>query len=249
MGRLDGKVALVTGAARGQGEAEARAFAAEGARVLCGDLLDEPGAAVARDLGDRAAYRHLDVTSPSDWGSAVSEVVRRWGRLDVLINNAGVVPIGLIEDQPLAEYLSAIQVNLVGCWLGIKAVIPVMKAARDGVIVNVSSTAGFVGSPGLGAYVSSKFGVRGLTKVAALELGPYNIRVNSVHPAGIDTPMTRVPGADLQALFGRFPLGRPGHVDEVARLMVYLAADATYSTGSEFVIDGGQLAGESFDPR
>jgi 3alpha(or 20beta)-hydroxysteroid dehydrogenase len=246
MGRLDGKVAIISGAARGQGAAEARAFAGEGASVLIGDVLDELGRDLAGELGTKAIYQHLDVTSPHDWHNAVERVLDRWDRIDVLVNNAGVVTIGTIEDQPDHDFRRALDVNLVGCWYGMKAVIPAMKAARDGVIINVSSTSGMEGTAGLGAYTASKFAVRGLTKVAALELGPYNIRVNSVHPAGIDTPMTNVPGVDVQALFGAFPLRRPGHVDEVARLMLYLAADATYSTGSEFVIDGGHLAGDPF---
>jgi 3alpha(or 20beta)-hydroxysteroid dehydrogenase len=253
MGRLDGKVALVTGAARGQGEAEAREFVAEGAKVVLGDVLDEIGGKVADQLGDDAAYCHLDVSDPEQWRAAVDTAVSSFGKLDVLISNAGILRLGMIEDQPLDDYLAVINVNQVGCWLGMQAVVPAMKAAGGGAIVNTSSTSGFVGTMGLSAYTASKFAVRGMTKCAAMELGPYNIRVNSVHPGGIDTEMVAGPefaSVDKDLVYGSLPVPRIGQPEEVAKLMVFLASDdASYSTGAEFLIDGGMLAGPVMPAR
>ena len=174
--------------------------------------------------------------------------MEQYGRLDILINNAGIARIKLIEESSLEDYLEVIRINQVGVWLGIQAAIPALRAAGGGCIINTSSIAGLLGSVGLGAYVSSKFAVRGMTKVAAQELGRYNIRVNSVHPGPIDTPMirdpqlaTREPGdTSFEA-----PIPRVGTTEEVAAMMLFIAADATYSTGSEFVIDGGMTAGWS----
>jgi 3alpha(or 20beta)-hydroxysteroid dehydrogenase len=246
MGRLDGKVAIITGAARGQGEAEARMFVSEGARVLLSDVLDDLGEKVAMDLGEAGVYLHLDVTSPDDWERAVGAARSRFGKLDILINNAGVFRSGLIESQSLEDYLAVVNVNQVGCWLGMKAVIPSLKSNGGGVIINTSSVGGFIGAAGCSAYVSSKFAVRGMTKCAAAELANHNIRVNSVHPARIDTPMVN---SELQQTTGgtevvlaRQLIRRIGQPEEVAALMVFLASDATFSTGSEFMIDGGQLA-------
>src|SRR5207253_249936 len=181
----EGRVALISGAARGQGEAEARAFVAEGAKVVLGDVLDDLGKQVADDLGDAAVYVHLDVTKQHDWEEAVRVGTSTFGKLDVLINNAGILRTGTIEDMSLDEYMAVINVNQVGCWLGMKAAIPALKAAGGGAIVNTSSTSGFVGMGGLTAYTASKFAVRGMTKCAAMELGHVGIRVNSVHPGGI----------------------------------------------------------------
>jgi 3alpha(or 20beta)-hydroxysteroid dehydrogenase len=247
MGKLDGKVAIISGAARGQGEAEARAFVSEGARVVLGDVLDAEGEEVARSLGDAATYVHLDVTQPSDWDRAVKTALSEHGQLDVLINNAGILRLGLIESQPLDEYLAVVNVNQVGCFLGMQAAIPALKANGGGSIVNTSSTSGFVGVPGLAAYTASKFAVRGMTKVAAMELGHDNIRVNSVHPGGIDTAMVaqdEFTDVDSDAIYGAQPIPRVGQPHEVAKLMVFLASDdSSYSTGSEFVCDGGLMAG------
>ncbi len=246
MGKLDGRVALISGAARGQGEAEAREFVAEGAQVVLGDVLDDLGAKVATDLGDAAVYVHLDVTSPELWKAAVDTAVSRFGRLDILVNNAGILKVGMIESQPLEDYMAVINVNQVGCWLGMQAAIPALKASGGGVIINTSSTSGLVGTVGLSAYTASKFAVRGMTKVAALELGHDNIRVNSVHPGGIDTEMVRGPefaNVDSDAVYGAQPIPRIGQPIEVAKLMVFLASDATFCTGAEFVIDGGFTAG------
>ncbi len=253
MGKLDGQVALISGAARGQGEAQARLFAREGAAVALGDVLEEDGQRVAEsinDSGGQAMFQKLDVTEVSSWQSMVEETVAQFGRLDIVVNNAGIARVKLIEESSLEEYLEVIRINQVGVWLGMQAAIPALKDAGGGCIINTSSTAGLEGYSGLGAYVSSKFAVRGMTKVAALELGRYNIRVNSVHPGPIDTPMIRDPqirrSADGDFEMSRSsPIPRVGHVDEVAKMMLFIAADATYSTGSEFVIDGGVTAGSS----
>lgn len=247
MGKLDGKVAIVSGAARGQGEAEARAFVAEGARVVLGDVLDAEGEQVAAGLGAAATYVHLDVTQPTDWERVVKTALSEYGKLDVLVNNAGILRLGFIESQPLDEYLAVVNVNQVGCFLGMQAVIPALKANGGGSIVNTSSTSGFIGVAGLAAYTASKFAVRGMTKVAAMELGHDNIRVNSVHPGGIDTAMVALDefdDVDSNAFYGAQPIPRVGRPDEVAKLMVFLASDdSSYSTGSEFVCDGGIMAG------
>jgi 3alpha(or 20beta)-hydroxysteroid dehydrogenase len=253
MGRLDGRVALITGAARGQGEAEAREFVAEGAKVVVGDVLDDLAAKVAADLGDDAISCHLDVTDPDEWRAAVDLAVSTFGRLDVLVNNAGILRLGMLENMPLEEYLAVINVNQVGCWLGMQAAVPALKAAGGGAIVNTSSTSGFVGTMGLSAYTASKFAVRGMTKCAAMELGPYNIRVNSVHPGGIDTEMVAGPefaAVDKELVYGSLPVPRIGRPDEVAKLMVFLASDdASYCSGAEYLIDGGMLAGPVMPTR
>ena len=251
MGKLDGQVALISGAARGQGEAQARLFAREGAAVALGDVLEDDGQRVAEsinDTGGQAMFQKLDVTEVSSWNSMIEETVSQFGRLDIVINNAGIARVRLIEDSSLEEYLEVIRINQLGVWLGMKAAIPALKEAGGGCIINTSSTAGLEGYSGLGAYVSSKFAVRGMTKVAAIELGPYNIRVNSVHPGPIDTPMIRDPQIrrtddDDFDIASNSPIPRVGRVDEVAAMMLFIAADATYSTGAEFVIDGGVTAG------
>jgi 3alpha(or 20beta)-hydroxysteroid dehydrogenase len=255
MGKLDGKVALISGGSRGQGEAQARLFAREGAQVVLADVLDAEGELVAasiNDTGGDAVYHHLDVTEQSQWKATVDAVVEQYGRLDILINNAGIARVKMIEESSLQDYLEVIMINQVGVWLGMQAAIPALKAAGGGCIINTSSTAGLEGYPGLGAYVSSKFAVRGMTKVAAQELGQYNIRVNSVHPGPIDTPMIRDPQIRRTSdedfdVARRSPIPRVGRVDEVAAMMLFIAADATYSTGSEFVIDGGVTAGSSLN--
>jgi len=250
MNRLDGKVVLITGGSRGQGEAEARMFVAEGAKVVIADVLDDAGKALAAELGDAAMYQHLDVTQEADWAAAVAATQKHFGKLDALINNAGVLRFGSIEELTLEKYRLVIEVNQVGCWLGMKAVLPALKAAGGGAIVNTSSVAGMEGVAGGSAYAASKFAVRGMTKVAALEFGRYNIRVNSVHPGGIDTEMARPPefaGLDDSGVYKTMPLGRIGRPDEVAEMMVFLVSDqSSYSTGSEFIIDGGMLAGASY---
>jgi 3alpha(or 20beta)-hydroxysteroid dehydrogenase len=250
VGRLDGKVALISGAARGQGEAEARLFVAQGAKVVLGDILDDLGEKLALDLGDPATYVHLDVTRPEDWDAAVQTATTSFGKLDVLINNAGILRFGSIEKTTFEQYRQVIEVNQFGCFLGMKASIPALKAAGGGAIVNISSTQGLEGMAGAVAYSASKFAVRGMTKSAALELGRFGIRVNSVHPGGIDTPMLALDQVDPEnknAGYRRQPIARIGQPEEVARLVAFLASDeASYSTGSEFLVEGGMTAGLYF---
>ncbi|MEI7056679.1 glucose 1-dehydrogenase [Nocardioides sp. CCNWLW239] len=250
MGTLDDKVVIITGGARGMGAAHARHFVAEGARVVIGDLLDEDGKALADELGERAVFAHLDVTSPQDWDAVVALATATYGRLDGLVNNAGVLAFRPIADTDVEEFRRILDINLTGAWLGIKAVTDVL-ARQGGSVVNVSSINGFVGSSGLSAYTASKFAVRGLTKAAAQELGAQGIRVNSIHPGGIATPMTgRSPGqsdTDGAEAFARVPIPRWGRPEEVSPLAAYLVSDlSSYCTGSEFVVDGGALSGTIF---
>jgi 3alpha(or 20beta)-hydroxysteroid dehydrogenase len=253
MGRLDGKVALITGGARGMGKAHVRHFVAEGARVIFGDVLDDKGAAVADGLGGQSCrYVHHDVTSEVQWASAVAAAIDSYGRLDVLVNNAGVLKFASIAEMPLDDFRRILEVNAVGCWLGMKAVIEPMKAAGGGSIVNISSIEGFTGAAGLSAYSASKFAVRGMTKAAAQELGPFGIRVNSVHPGGVLTRMTLWQAAtfdrvDGDAFLQSLPIARFAEPVEISRLVAFLASDeSSYSTGSEFVADGGILSGPGY---
>lgn len=238
MGKLDGKVALITGGARGIGAEDARVLAAEGARIVVCDLLDLEGQELAAEVG--GVYHHLDVTSESEWQSVVTFAEDSFGPVDILINNAGVVGFTPLDTCELEEWNRVININLTGTFLGIKHVSDSMKRAGGGVIVNMSSTAGLIGYSQLGAYVASKWGVRGLTKSAALDLAQYKIRVVSVHPGPIETPMT----AGLDVSYSRRPIPRIGQVSEVAAMILFLVADATFSTGTEFVLDGGATIGE-----
>lgn len=251
MGRFDGAVALVSGAARGQGAAEARALVAEGASVVLGDVLDDEGEAVARELGERARYVHLDVTDEAAWRAALACCEEAFGSPTVLVNNAGIVHFGEIVDTSVDDFRRVLEVNLVGVFLGMKTVAPAIERAGGGAIVNISSSAGLTGLPGVGAYVASKWAVRGITKTAALELGPKGIRVNSVHPGGVDTPMIRDPATTplevFEAYTERLPIARLGRTDDVVALVLFLASDdASYCTGAEFVVDGGQTCGTTF---
>jgi 3alpha(or 20beta)-hydroxysteroid dehydrogenase len=253
MGRLDGKVALITGGARGMGKSHVRHFVSEGARVVLGDVLDDKGAAVADGLGGQSCrYVHHDVTSEAQWAAAVDATIAAFGRLDVLVNNAGVLKFATIADMTLADFRRILEVNTVGCWLGMKAAIGPMTAAGGGSIINISSIEGFTGAAGLSAYSASKFAVRGMTKAAARELGQFGIRVNSVHPGGVLTSMTlsaagAVDHIDPGAFVKSMPLSRFAEPVEISRLVAYLASDeSSYSTGSEFIADGGVLSGPGY---
>lgn len=249
MSDLDGKVALISGAARGQGAAEAKIFAERGAKVMLCDVLDEDGEKTAAEIGDAAAYTHLDVTDENAWLAAVAATVAKFGKLNVLVNNAGIADMNALKEMSVEQYMKTIQVNQVGVFLGMKSVASAMKDAGGGSIVNISSIAGLGGAAGGIAYCASKFAVRGMTKVAALELGPDNIRVNSIHPGGILTQMLTDAGLTSDSandLFSAAPVGRIGRPEEMATLAAYLASDdSSYSTGSEFVADGGLTAGFS----
>lgn len=245
MGRLDGKVALISGGARGIGAAIARRFLDEGAAAVVGDVLDDDGAALVAELGDRVRYVHLDVTSPSGWDAAVNEAVTAYGGLSVLVNNAGIVNFGRIDEYPHEQWSRIIDVNLTGVFNGIKAAAPALAKAGASSIINVSSIAGLRGYENLAGYTASKFGVRGLTKAAALDLGRDGIRVNSVHPGVIQTPMTEGMTFDT----GHVPLHRIGQPTEIAQLAVYLASEeSSFVTGAEFVVDGGETAGTVVPP-
>lgn len=238
--RLDGRVSIVTGAAGGLGSAFARALHAAGASVVLADLRDDDAAALAAELGDRALAAHLDVTSEESWASVVAGTLAAFGAVDVLVNNAGIANAGPIDHYPKAKWDAVIAVNLTGVFLGAQAVVPTMKAAGRGSIINISSVEGMRGGAHLHGYVASKFGVRGLTKSLAVELGPDGIRVNSVHPGFVQTPMT----ARLDPTAVPIPLGRPALPQDVAGTVVFLASDdSAYTTGTELVVDGGMIAG------
>jgi len=250
MGRLDDKVALITGAARGQGAAAARRFVAEGARVMISDVLNEDGKALAEELGEAAWYQPLDVGDEQAWSEAIAEVERVFGRLDVLVNNAGILFFSPLEQTSLADYERVIRTNQIGTFLGMRSAVPVMKRNGGGSIVNVSSVEGIAGMPMLTAYSASKFAIRGMTKVAAMELGLSGIRVNSVHPGAINTTMVSsalggLP-VDVNLVGQRVPLGRVAQPEEVANLVLFLASDeSSYCTGGEFLVDGGATATHS----
>jgi NAD(P)-dependent dehydrogenase (short-subunit alcohol dehydrogenase family) len=245
--RLSGKVALISGGARGMGAAEARLFTREGARVVIGDVLDSEGQAVAKEIGEAALYTHLDVTREDDWTRAVALSVERFGRLDVLVNNAGIGAAGRIEDTTAEAWDRVMEINAKGVFLGTRAAIPAMRRGGGGSIVNISSQLGLVGmddsSP---QYTASKGAVRLLTKTTALQYAREGIRANSVHPGPIVTTMTerrRADPATYQRMLSRIPLGRYGEAEEVAYAVLYLASDeSAFVTGSELVIDGGWTA-------
>ncbi|MFI6462656.1 SDR family NAD(P)-dependent oxidoreductase [Streptomyces sp. NPDC050538] len=256
MGKLDGRVVLVTGAARGQGEQEARLFAAEGAKVVVADVLDEQGEALAKELGEAASYVHLDVGDEADWSAAVGATKETYGRIDGLVNNAGILRFNSLVDTPLEEFMQVVRVNQVGCFLGIKTVAAAME--DGGTIVNTASYTAVTGMAAVGTYAATKHAILGLTRVAALELADRRIRVNAMCPGAIDTAMSNPaqldPDADVEAMSSALdelyrklvPLGRIGKPAEVARLALFLTSDdSSYITGQPFVIDGGWLAGVS----
>ena len=261
--RVDGKIAVVTGGARGMGESMVRVLAAEGARVVVADVEDELGRQVADDLGDVAAYVHLDVTSAGAWEDLLRATALQFGTPDVLVNNAGILRVGTVVDTDPDVFRAVLDVNLTGTFLGLRTVGGAMVAAGRGSVVNISSTGGLMGYSTLGAYVASKWGMRGLTRSAAIEMGPAGVRVNSVHPGAVATPMVGAVGLDalveppphgavdtdprlvaVDAMATDQPIARAGRPVELARLVLFLASDeSSYCTGAEFVADGGATAG------
>ncbi|HLV48764.1 MAG TPA: glucose 1-dehydrogenase [Aliidiomarina sp.] len=243
MARLDGKVTIITGAAQGMGAAHARLFINEGAKVVITDLNEEKGRALATELGENALFIHQNVTSEEDWAHVIATTEEHFGPVNVLVNNAGITMASSIQDTSLEAYRRILEINQVSVFLGMKAVFPSMKKTQGGSIINVSSINGLVG--GAIGYTDSKFAVRGMTKAAALEYSPLGIRVNSVHPGVIETPM--IMQGDTKAVVEEFaksiPLKRIAKPEEVSKLILFLASDdSSYSTGSEFIVDGGLTA-------
>ncbi|WP_435526705.1 SDR family oxidoreductase [Microbacterium aurantiacum] len=239
-GRLEGKVVLLTGGAGGMGISHARAIIREGGRVVLADVDDAAGRRVSEDLGDAASFVHLDVTRTNDWEDVVAHIRRTSGRLDVLVNNAGILGFSPIEEYEDAAWDRIIAINLTGAFKGIRAAVPLLAEGTTVSIINVSSTAGLRGFAGVAGYNASKFGLRGLTKSAAVELAPRGIRVNSLHPGNVDTAMI----AGFFDAFPHVPLKRAAKPEEISELVVDLASDeSAYATGAEFVIDGGETAG------
>ena len=237
MARVADKVVLVTGGARGMGAAHAEALVAEGARVVIGDILDDAGRSVAEKLGDAADFVHLDVADPGLWDQAVVATLERFGRLDALVNNAGIVKVGPLRGSSLSDWQRVMDVNLTGAYLGMRAVVEPMIAAGGGSIVNVSSVEGLAGSANLHSYVAAKFGLRGITKSAAVELARYNIRVNSIHPGLVHTPLSEGVTKEFMA---PIPMRRGASPAEIANFVLFLVSDeSSYATASEFVVDGG----------
>jgi 3alpha(or 20beta)-hydroxysteroid dehydrogenase len=238
--RLVGKVALITGGSRGMGESHARAMLAEGAKVVITDVLDDEGARLAKELGKDALYCHLDVTNRDEWQRVVAETVACFGKLNVLVNNAGIVNFGVIGTYTAEQWDTVIAVNLTGVFNGINATLDELIKSAPSSIINISSTAGLQGYSRLPGYNASKFGVRGLTKSVALDLATKGVRCNSVHPGAVATPM--LSGVDVPQK--HVAMHRVGRSEELSHLVVFLASDeSSFSTGSEFVADGGETAG------
>lgn len=246
MKRFEGRTVIVTGGARGLGASQVRGFVAEGANVVITDVLEPEGRSLAAELGDQAIFSRLDVSSDAGWAATLAASEDAFGPVSVLVNNAGIVNIGTIAETEPAAWRQVIDINLTGTFLGIRAVAPSMRKAGGGAIVNISSVEGLRGNFGVGSYVASKWGVRGLTKTAALELGRDNIRVNSIHPGAVTTPMTVAPhaAAIVAASVVGLAIPRMGDPEEITKLVLFVASDeASYSTGAEFIADGGQLLG------
>jgi 3alpha(or 20beta)-hydroxysteroid dehydrogenase len=251
MQRFDNRTVIVTGGARGLGASHARGFIAEGANVVIADVLEHEGRTLAEEVGEHAIFSRLDVTSEAEWAATVAAAEGAFSPVSVLVNNAGIARVGPIAETEPAAWRQLIDINLTGTYLGMRAVLSSMRKAGGGAIVNTSSTAGMVGLFGSGAYVASKWGVRGLTKTAALEFARDNIRVNSIHPGAIRTSMTAGPdaasgrdAAALEASLKGLAIPRAGDPYEITRLVLFVASDdASFSTGSEFIADGGQLLG------
>ena len=255
--RLQGKVALITGAAGGLGAALARAFVAQGAHVIVTDVQLDAGRALADELGSSASFAPLDVTSETAWAATIDDVVREHGRVDVVVNNAAVLLVGPVVDYSVDDFRASVEVNQIGCFLGVQAGARAMIAGGGGgSIINIGSVDGLRGTPGVAGYASTKWAVRGITRVAAVELGPSNVRVNAILPGGMKTTMT-APATNVkmrlkpaEQIVGGWPLGRMAHPDEIAPLAVFLASDeSAFCTGGEFVIDGGATAGPDYLDR
>jgi 3alpha(or 20beta)-hydroxysteroid dehydrogenase len=240
MDRLKGKIILISGGARGQGAAEARLFVAEGARVVIGDVLEVEGQRLASELGGAAVFVPQDVTKEEDWDKAIN-AAETMGGLHGLVNNAGIYQPRVLMETDAALFERHMRVNQLGCFLGMKAVVPLMEQSGGGSIANISSVAGLRGSPGAIAYSATKWALRGMTKAAAVDLAPRKIRVNSIHPGPIDTEMLKVRTPEQNALrLERVPMQRMGTADEVASLVLFLLSDESgYITGAEVAIDGG----------
>jgi 3alpha(or 20beta)-hydroxysteroid dehydrogenase len=252
MKRFDKRTVIVTGGARGMGANHARGFVAEGANVVIADVLEQEGQTLAEALGEHAMFARLDVTSEEHWAATVAATEDAFGPISVLVNNAGIARFGVIEQTEPTVWRQVLEVNLTGAYLGIRAVASSMRKAGGGAIVNISSGAGFTATHGLAAYVASKWGVRGLTKTAALELGRDNIRVNSIHPGAIRTPILDAHAPDAEAMaatmagagVGLSAISRVADPEEITRLVLFVASEeASFSTGSEFIADGGLLLG------
>lgn len=242
MGRLDSKVAVITGGAGGMGSAHAKRFVNEGAKVVIADLGTSNGKNLAKELGDNAIFIELDVTNESNWISLVEQTENTFGPIDILVNNAGYISVNPFEDTSYEEYKKTIAINQDSIFLGMKYVYPSMKKTKSGSIVNISSASGIAGGKSHISYVAAKFAVRGLTKAAAAEFAPDNIRVNSVHPGNIRTPMTdQDSNRDLiKAMVEDVPLKRLAEPEEITNLVLYLASDeSSFSTAAEFIADGG----------
>ncbi|KRB75822.1 3-alpha-hydroxysteroid dehydrogenase [Nocardioides sp. Root190] len=248
-GRLDNKVAIVTGGAQGQGAAIVRSYVAEGAQVVIADVAKDEGQALADELGANAHFVHHDVSDEASWTSLVEDTVARFGPVNVLANNAGILRFGDIERMPAAEVELVWRVNQLGVFLGMQAVARTMRKNGGGSIINASSVEGLAGMPSCTAYAATKWAIRGMTKCAAMELGPKGIRVNSVHPGMIDTPMTRVHGGDAAMEYGasKVPLRRVGQPEDIAPVYVFLASDeSSYINGAEIAVDGGVTSTHAF---
>jgi 3alpha(or 20beta)-hydroxysteroid dehydrogenase len=251
MGKLEGRIAVITGGARGMGAATARLMAAEGAKVVIADIQDKDGEALAKSIGKQAIYRHLDVSDEDAWKSVAADAVKEFGGVDILVNNAGVLIFKTILETEKKDIEKILSVNVIGTFLGMKTMAPLMIKKKKGSIINISSVDGLKGSNAIGAYAASKWGIRGLTKVAALELGLQGVRVNSVHPGGINTEMGnpyQQPVEEFNKLFQRQPIQRVAAPEEVARVNVFLASDdASYMCGAELAVDGGMSIGGYYD--
>ena len=247
MGRLEGKVAIITGGARGMGAETAKLFAAEGASVVITDILADEGEALAKQIGEKVLFVRHDVSNEDDWKTVAEQAQARFGRIDVLVNNAAVVHFAGIEQLTKPDLERVLGINVIGPLLGIKTIGPIMKAQGKGAITNISSIDGLRGCNGLSAYTASKWAVRGLTKSAALEYGPHGVRVNSIHPGGVDTVMGNPTGrkdAELNKDYTNVPLQRIGRPEEIASASLFLASDdASYVSGAELSVDGGWCAG------